>query len=62
MPRKNCNARLRERGKKIKAQPNFRIEVDIPSRPWRLINDFRPGVIVAEARIENSTLKLDKVV
>lgn len=51
MGRKNSNARQRAENRKIKVQPNIRITVYIPSRPYRSRDDHRPGWVVAEGRV-----------
>lgn len=51
MPRKNSNARLRTDNRKIKVQPNFVIQVQIPDKPWRKRDDIRPGLVVAEGMV-----------
>jgi hypothetical protein len=51
MGRKNSNARQRIESRKIKVQPNFKVQVYIPSRPYRSRDDHRPGIVVAEGRV-----------
>ena len=51
MGRSNANARPRERIPKLKARPNFRIEVRIADKPYKVSGDIRPGWIVAEGRV-----------
>lgn len=51
MGRKNSNARQRAESRKIKAKPNFQVQVYIPSRPYRTTGDIRPGWVVAEGRV-----------
>lgn len=51
MGRKNSNARQRAENRKIKVQPNLRISVYIPSRPYRVKGDPSPGLVVAEGRV-----------
>ncbi|WP_157677393.1 hypothetical protein [Dehalobacterium formicoaceticum] len=52
MPRKNSNARQRVQNKKIKIKPDFFVEVDIPSKPWRQMDDISPGYVVARGEFK----------
>jgi hypothetical protein len=51
MGRKNSNARQLTGSRKIKVKPNFRVQVYIPSRPYRVKGDPSPGLVVAEGRV-----------
>jgi hypothetical protein len=51
MPRKNHKERERERGRKTKVKPNIKVQVYIPSKPYRTTGDISPGWVVAEGRV-----------